>query len=294
MQWSPFRKPGFNIVWQGDSAQVWTWDEALRQQQASSGAARNTAPVAETRFYQPPEADSVRLVRCLEGVEGQIWKNGLLQESHWWAEPPGAEGWANFLRSAGHQSGASLPVVQSLPQLKYPWGRARGVEDGLLTSAEGLVWRTGLLIGLFLFGWNAMELYQINQAATQLQQDIAISSSGVEPLLQAREQALQAQQQAVQARALWPQYSQLQLMDAVLTALPQSEKLQLAEWLYEPGQLSFVIAGRQLDPSILIRKYQGLEWAHEVTAEQGRSADKMRINIKLRPGGQSGDAATSL
>ena len=44
--------------------------------------------------------DGVRLVRCLEGFEGEAWRDGDLVASRWWPATPSAQEWNFFLRGA--------------------------------------------------------------------------------------------------------------------------------------------------------------------------------------------------
>jgi len=60
-----------------------------------------------------PMEDGVRLVDCLEGVEGQIWESGALKTSRWWPVPPNARAWSLFLQSSNIESddgGVPQPV----------------------------------------------------------------------------------------------------------------------------------------------------------------------------------------
>lgn len=50
-------------------------------------------------FCMESISSGCRLVKCLLGVEGQVWDNGILVASRWWNQEPSAEEWVSFIRS---------------------------------------------------------------------------------------------------------------------------------------------------------------------------------------------------
>ncbi len=53
--------------------------------------------------------EGVRLVQCLDGVEGQVWNEGFLSASRWWPKEPGQRQWQAFMRVAFLGEGDELP-----------------------------------------------------------------------------------------------------------------------------------------------------------------------------------------
>lgn len=67
--------------------------------------------------------DGIRLVTCLTGLEGQIWKDGILLSSRWWPGEPSASQWEQFVRAAEDQHDLSgMTLGQPAPML-VPWRR---------------------------------------------------------------------------------------------------------------------------------------------------------------------------
>ncbi|MEO1398943.1 MAG: hypothetical protein AAFU56_08775 [Pseudomonadota bacterium] len=87
---------GIHISISGTHAQIWTWDGAL---QGLAPQSANCGAVPETLLH--PIADGFVLRRCLEGVEGQYWTEGVMTASRWWADVPSATDWTRFCRSSG-------------------------------------------------------------------------------------------------------------------------------------------------------------------------------------------------
>jgi len=60
----------------------------------------------------------VRLITLMQGFEGQIWDEGRLVGSRWWAQKPDPKKWAAFLHSVQGESEIdfqSMPEAQTLP-----------------------------------------------------------------------------------------------------------------------------------------------------------------------------------
>ena len=59
-----------------------------------------------------------------DGVEGQVWKGGLLTATRWWPTTPTPRDWAVFLRAAGldlTQTAVGAPLAVESEILEQPW-----------------------------------------------------------------------------------------------------------------------------------------------------------------------------
>src|SRR3990172_2060065 len=111
-QWSPYASPGQYVVWGQDDALVWAWDA--------------------DRLLHPTLLSGLRLVACLDGVEGQLWRERRPVHSRWWPESPSATEWLNFQRDAGIAPGQgdAVPAPQAPPWLKQPWAKTADLGRG--------------------------------------------------------------------------------------------------------------------------------------------------------------------
>jgi hypothetical protein len=93
---SAFADPGIYVTIDPDVGvlNVWTWDRDLVETK-SGESSRFVVP--ETLLHQPVEGFALR--RCLDGVEGQLWRKDVLVGSRWWIEPPSDRDWETFYRS---------------------------------------------------------------------------------------------------------------------------------------------------------------------------------------------------
>lgn len=201
--WQPFAQTDWALVLAPGGAMVWAWDGAAWQQrcEAAGVAVQRAQVVPEPLLYAPPDcapgALVCRLQRCTQGWEGQAWRQGALQASHWWAQPPQEAQWLNFLRGAGAAPEA-LPDRQALeavpvpPRLARPWG---GVRSGQALQADAglrgqLLAAVVLLPLLWASAYEGLALWRVQgqmQAAEQAQ-ELLRQEAG--PLLQARERVL--------------------------------------------------------------------------------------------------------
>ena len=70
-------------------ATVWTWD---RSQSHAANARLLPEPLARV----PMRGDGARLVKALQGYDGEVWDNGYCVASRWWAAHPSDADWRDF------------------------------------------------------------------------------------------------------------------------------------------------------------------------------------------------------
>jgi hypothetical protein len=164
LAWAPFDDARYSLVIAGDSAFAWAWDRgrALAMlAQASSGAPARLFP--EALVAAPPPGDGVRLVRALEGVDGQVWRRGELIASRWWPAAPAQQDWARWVRAAASESAVnvdeSVPGTQE-PVWQAPWAEGMDV-DALLSSTSRL---ERVALGAALAGLVGLTSAQVHQA----------------------------------------------------------------------------------------------------------------------------------
>lgn len=82
----------------GRDATIWSWDDAAAETLLRHRIYHPPA-IPEPLLY-PPQEQGARLIACIEGFEGQIWRDGALRSSRWWPFAPDAQEWRMFLRGA--------------------------------------------------------------------------------------------------------------------------------------------------------------------------------------------------
>lgn len=279
-QWSPFAEFGEYVVWRGSRALVWIWDAARSQALMAEAGVKTTRVLPESVLH-PPLVEGLRSVRCLDGVEGQHWREGVLWDSHWWPEAPELLCWQRFQRSCGGVAGA-LPKIEEPEWLPAPWGRRQ--QALMLDSGYQ---RAGLLAVLavlgFLVFWQIGVLWKWQRANQELQVRLAASRDAAEPVLKLREQALADREVAERLARLNAYPGQLELMmrigDALAGVKPNPRFL---EWRYNPGTLEVVVEDAGAEPRQYVTALQNLPLVADVTAQPERESGRWRLQVTLR------------
>jgi len=283
-QWAPFREYRHYAIWQEDQVQVWVWDQQKQQNVALEMGIAKAVVLPETVLRSPNrELSSVRLIECLEGVEGQVWQKGLLKGSHWWPQLPNPTEWERFQRHYGLPGDTQVPSLIQQPLLIRPWGKPKATLSRFSFYRESVAVLLGISIFLVLLTWRAVDIWKWQQATAQLQPRIEELSALVEPILTARTQALTAQQQLQQFLTLSPYPSQLTLMAKVAEKIPHRKDVRLIEWSYQLGELSFTIEAEKQDPTFYVKSFQEEKLFKDVRTEtnKGNNAKQLGVNMKL-------------
>lgn len=267
------------IGWQGGVAQVWFWSPA----QLPSADYTRGIIIPETTLHPPGEG--LRLVRCLEGVEGQYWQQGQLLRSRWWPSIPNEHAWANFCRALGQLPGP-MPEPVQLPWLNRPWARNMSLSASrLLRREKELVTATGALLSLAL-GWQLAGLVGTASAESEQQQRLNAIRQEAGPELEARNRAMNDLDTIRFYTTLGGSVSQQRLMADVADAMPQ--KAQLVEWRYirgEPLRFTLRIAG-EVDNVAMIRRFEALDRLQEVSAQRGSRGTDFDVTARIVGEGQ--------
>lgn len=292
-QWSPYASTGRFIAWQADHALVWIWDnEALEADLVAHKLQRKTIHVIPESLLHSPLASGLRLVDCLDGVEGQLWQEQSLTHSRWWPEPPSSIDWLNFQRDAGMTPDQGLsgevPALQTIEWLKQPWAKSSALGRGGRTALAYEAWivaGTSLLLAAFTT-WNGIELIKTRQATDELKVTLDAATESARPLFEARRQALDAQVRIESLRAIDPYPPQVALMAEVAKQMP-NDSFYLKDWDYQNGKLKITIASSsQLSSSFLVKKIQDIAWFKNVQATPGTDPTVLTLTMETLQQGE--------
>jgi len=280
-QWSPFADYGHYNVWQAGQVQVWIWDNQRLQLLLTEQGLKKVQIMPESVLRtRPSESLAIQLLECLEGMEGQIWQEGILVGSHWWHRLPNPTEWEHFQRAHSLPAQAILPARLQAPLLERPWGRHRHLGSHRFVYQEPLWLFLGAAIFTVIFSWQSVSLVKIAQATYQVQTMIDELSNQITPILTAKTQALADQQQIKQLLSLSASPSQLELIAQVAEKLPKEAKLMA--WTYQSGALSFTIETLQLDPTFYVKTFQAVPWFKEVNVETGSGPKANKVIMRMR------------
>ena len=283
-RWAPFPDPQTHVEWRGDRAMVWAWSRA-RVNQADDGVSLPTPRRIwpESLFRGEPMAEGEQLVAMASGYEGRVWRDGAMQASSWWQEPPSLPEWNEFRRGAG------LAPVPSLPEPERPALAARAwsamARAGLgetighyrAYAAAAAVGVASLVLAMLLVG-NAALAY----SSWQVGRDIESREQAIDKIIAARDRALAAQKDVSDELALRPRAGQVELMALVNGGLRGPWQLQ--EWKFSGSEnLQVTARMNNPDPSAIIRSLEATGRFADVTAELGRRANVVVVKARVLP-----------
>jgi hypothetical protein len=275
-QWSPFAEHNSFSVWNQGVAQTWLWDSSKVETFQTEQNLKNPYNIPET-VLRPKLENGVQLLKCLDGIEGQIWKDNILIASHWWAEIPDIRIWQNFLRAHNALEFIDVPL-QDLPFLAQAWGKARSAfrSSGLLQER----WLIGILLVTFLtaFIWEGVFVYKWQSAYSSLQKEIETLNEKANPILTAKSQTIEEQKHVERLLGLDLYPNNLELMAKIAEKLPQN--IKIIEWHYQTGELSFSIEGGTIEPSYYVSTYQAIPLFSDVKSNS-KMANQLTISMKV-------------
>lgn len=223
---------------------VWTWDAApgvtlsTKERTLRGGVAALPEAVAREGLDQ-----GVRLVRCLEGVEGEVWTNKALVASRWWLAPPSTEEWALFVRSA-RVTGAGVPqilpggpppVEEARWRIGFP--RLQPDREAIAITASPMRIGTGLAVAGLVFGaFYAARLGVMLLQVAALEARIENGGESNARLAALRRSAQVRNAEASALANIGDERRVLDAMTAALGALPK-ERLQLRRATFSTDEL---------------------------------------------------------
>lgn len=276
--WSPIAGMQTWIGWQGGIAHVWAWDPSTLPESPQAG---ETA-LPESVLYAPPKANELRLLACIEGYEGQVWKEGVLLSTRYWDAIPSQTEWSMFLRGSG-QTAESRPAPEKPELLSRPWargqfsGRSWWLRNERALAASVAV-ALGLMLGLQVGGYWRM-LSAVEDQREALDKLRASSSSQ----LQQRSEALQQRDQLMAMVELLRQDLALAMLDQVVANLPADARI--LQWQHRVDELQLVIAGAGAtpDPAEIVRALEQIPLLEDVLAERSRRPNSLQVRASVRP-----------
>jgi len=259
----------FQIAWQGPVAQVWTWDES---EAAKAGVAPDAAWVPESLLRAAPAGDGLRLLRQVEGFEGQHWEQGELRASQWWPTVPGLDRWQRFVRACGLPASGDVPEPGSVPW-SSPWADPRRGVPASPATLERWAWRVVAVVLALALGWQAAAELRWRSAHREVQARMSELRDKASPLLTAREQAERYRDELEDLRALQGGDSDYELVARIVAPLP--EDVRLLEWQRDGERLQVALRAADADPRHFVTAYQSDPQLRRVVATPGEAGITM-------------------
>ncbi len=267
-------------------AGVWTWDTSAgdtrsREERAlRSGVASLPETIARAGIDR-----GRRLVRCLEGVEGEVWTNGVMIASRWWPESPSAQEWALFVRSARGAAVDSNDLVVGPPPVEEPvwldgFPPIQADPEAIATSASPLRLAAGIAIIALAFGaFEVARLGVVSLHASALEARIEKGGEANARLAALRRSAQARNAEAAGLSNIGDERRVIDTLGAAITALPK-EQLQLrrATFAIDELEIEALVRG-PVDGPALVARLEKEEAIIEAYVENADIDRLMRIRI---------------
>jgi hypothetical protein len=298
--WSPFAESGQYIIPQANGVILCAWDWQIVEREMRqfglerSGSGVQVLPESAVRLWGgaatgklgPSTGSKLRLVTCLDGFVGQLFRGEQLLAEQWWPQKPSHVEWQNFARSVGVSdiSAIDLDAPSEPAWARNAAGYAADRGTQIASGNEVL----GLMIAAWLLAigtiWYANEAWQVLSLKNEAAQKLTATEKDLDVTLKARSQALASQERAVQLAKLFEQPDVLQLFavtNDVLTQIGAAGTLQLAEWEMRANSLKFALVATGSTPppaTTLVKAFETVQRLRDVEA----AVDGSRINISAR------------
>lgn len=197
--WEPFPESEYALVMKEDGAVVLAWDQtAYRERCETAGLPTHSHRLIPETLLHPALQEGVELRRCAEGLEGLVWRDGVLVASRWWAQVPNQESWLNFQRGAGVLPGAQIDapptIAESLEWAPTLWAEPQRLSDilGQDRLQEQMVLAFTLLLLALPTLWLLKNWLLLDRQVTTLTKEQQHLEEVAQPVIQARVEALDA------------------------------------------------------------------------------------------------------
>ena len=284
-QAAPFRNSAHYIGWQNGRALVWTWDEDRIGQAVRTGKlnANRLRILPETLLHSPVQ-EGLRLVRCIDGFEGQFWQQSMLEQSRWWPHMPSAEEWLMFQRDcslAPEKQQAAPPAADSMALGRQPWLGVSSLEVSAIEPGERLALACAAMLLLVPSLWYGAGLYKLEKRAQEHEATLEMLREQAEPISMARGQALDYLARIRELEAIRPHPEQLVVLSRLAESLPNDGSF-IRLWDFQGGKLKIVLASTgDIAAAPLIDALQKAGVFLNVTAQSGTASNVLALQMEV-------------
>lgn len=249
---------------------AWAWDDARAASMlADAGGSAGARLWPETLLTGPATTPCVRLVRAVEGVDGQVWRGGDLLASRWWPQMPDTEEWARWARTAAFDVESAgetlLPPVEE-PHWQRPWAEGSDL-DAMLSNTSRM---ERVALGASLIGLVGLSAAQAHQAWSayvdrrELLEEQAQVAALAAPVQGARDRALALADEATALSGQLVAVQPLEVLQHLAETLPP-HGVTLTELELNGTRLRVALeAGPEISRSAIVKDLQAPGWFAQV------------------------------
>ena len=285
-RWTPFATSGEASAWTGRQASVYVWDRA-RVAAAVSAAGHNPAicKFIPEAFHRGRGTDGVRLAGAIDGYEGQIWRDGFLTATRWWAETPSASEWKTFVRAAsgtGSAAAGARPEPQDLPWMEMPWAGGADSLDAAWDILGNPRYRPAVAAAVAALPvFLAAQWMSLSLAGASLQSESSRLFAASEPVRAQRDAVIENLDAMDQLLALERLPHQFIVMSRAFQAM-NGLKVRISDWTYDLGALEISLEGDEiLDATKFIEAFERDDLLSNVSARTLPQPFTLRLKMDV-------------
>lgn len=303
---APFADSGVYACRSGDWVHLWFWENRkVREICEKHGLDINHMQFAPESVCFPKRKDGAVLIQCQQGVEAQLWHQGLLVDSAWWPERVSNDEWQAWRPGSAAMTGA-LAQIASWPEqvpahvqlsesslkdpvyrLAEPWARnLLGVQWWhALKNFRGDVLAVIAVVILASYGaYLGAQWWSIDSQLTSTDQEIESLSAKVEPINTARSQAMALQQWTTKLAALRSRDEVRELLKN-LRPLLQKEDAALREFEYQDGEVRLMLVPVNTELNIVgvTQDLESMKLLSNIRLLPDSDARLMKVSAKMAP-----------
>ena len=282
--WSPFERTGHHCAWAGPLAMVWMWNQAevdaARENHGPLSSAADVRVLPESVF-QPKPPQGVHVQECAEGHDLQHWRDGVLRDAYWQAEPPTPETVAWFIdRQQSPDAAQPADAAFQPAQLESePWPGLETPTQWLLARERAIV---AACVGALVLplAWQEARIWKMRGLAENTSAEMAEMQADLDPVLGARDEWRNLRERNQVLAAILAEPSQAYVMGLVDVAIP-NPAARLHSWRYQQRQLRFLVEDAELDPVEYTRALEAQPLFDQVRMQPMRRAGQFEITLEL-------------
>ena len=303
---APFADSGVYACRSGDWVHLWFWENRkVREICEKHGLDINHMQFAPESVCFPKRKDGAVLIQCQQGVEAQLWHQGLLVDSAWWPERVSNDEWQAWRPGSAAMTGA-LAQIASWPEqvpahvqlsesslkdpvyrLAEPWARnLLGVQWWhALKNFRGDVLAVIAVVILASYGaYLGAQWWSIDSQLKSTDQEIESLSAKVEPINTARSQAMALQQWTTKLAALRSRDEVRELLKN-LRPLLQKEDAALREFEYQDGEVRLMLVPVNTELNIVgvTQDLESMKLLSNIRLLPDSDARLMKVSAKMAP-----------
>ena len=277
---SPYKKPGYWVMWEAGIAALWIWDEGVRTEHLQALSAKGEdcstlEALPESAFSAQQEKGNF-IYEGLSGFIGQYWSDQALVHESYWPQYPTRVEWHQFLRGSGQRT-SEPPEAAAIAFEGIPW-RIGQITAKDVRAVEIKTAFTVITLFLILLSYQVTGTLRLAISNLMLKSSIAEAEASIAPTVALRDRVFEIHNSNVLLSEL---ASDMQTRDMLLVAKLLPPGSNITEWHFQSGQLEIIVQDPTQDLESYVRALESAAQFSHVTLEPLPRRQQLRITMQV-------------